>query len=66
MHDLSNNMLLMIEPQSRIKEPAVNDAYTAKMEMLMKKAKHGSPCKGFHQCACGECSTNYVLPKSKS
>jgi hypothetical protein len=59
MHDLSNNMLLMIEPQSRLKEPAVNDAYTAKMEMLMEKATHGPPYKGFHFCACGEHSTNY-------
>lgn len=65
MINISDNMLLMIEPQSRIKEHAVNDAYTAKMEMLMKKAKHGPPYKGFHRCACGECSTNYDLKIGK-
>ena len=65
MHDVSDNMLFMIEPESRLKEPAVNDAYTAKMEMLMKKAKHGPPYKGFHVCACGERSTNYNLSIGK-
>jgi hypothetical protein len=61
MIDLSENMLLMIEPQSKIKEEAINDAYTEKMKMLLKKAKKGPPFRGFHVCACGECSTNYDL-----
>lgn len=58
MKDVSNQSLLMIEPTSRVKEPAVNDAYTAKMEMLLKKATKGPFYKGFHICACGERSSN--------
>jgi len=61
MIDLSDTSLLMIEPTDRLKEPAVNDAYTAKMEMLLKKATEGPFYKGFHICACGERSTNYDL-----
>ena len=61
MIDLSDISLLMIEPTWPTKEEAVNDAYTAKMEMIMKKAKHGHPYKGMHICACGEVSTNYDL-----
>lgn len=65
MIDLSNESLLMIEPTSRLKEDAINDAYTAKMEMLLKKAKQGPFYKGIHICACGAASTNcdfYVGP----
>lgn len=61
MIDLSKNMLLMIEPQSKIKEEAINDAYTEKMERLLKHAKKGPPFRGFHVCACGENSSNYDL-----
>lgn len=65
MINLSDKYLLMIEPNDKVKELEVNDAYTAKMEMLIKKATEGPAYKGFHVCACGERSTNYDLKIGK-
>lgn len=57
MVDLSNKCLLMIEPKSNKREAVVEDDYTRKMRRLMKLAQNSGPrYKGFHQCACGECS----------
>lgn len=64
MIDLSKKYLLMIEPQSKILEKAVNDELTYKMERLLKSTVRKRFYKGWHDCADGTKSDNveYYLP----
>jgi len=64
MIDLSDKYLLMVEPTRPATEP-IRDELTALAEKVYAASRDSDVrCKGFHLCACGECSDNadHILP----
>lgn len=64
MHDTSDKCLMMIEPKGTTKEEPVLDDLSRMACDVFHKTRANNRYRGFHVCACGECSDNvqHMLP----
>jgi len=58
MTELGKKYLLFIEPKKKGLEPKVGGRKVRLLKKLLKGSQYGQPYKGWHECSCGERSSN--------